>query len=113
MLQITARRLLPDLVVLSACESARGPLVRGEGIEGLSRAFFYAGASAVMMSLWGVDDQAGAQFMERFYDFLGKGDSIVDAQRKAKLEMIGNKEAAHPYFWANIVVSGEAERKAH
>ncbi len=113
MREIYGLRMQADLVVLSACESARGPLVRGEGIEGLSRAFFYAGASAVMMSLWGVDDQAGAQLMERFYDFLGKGDSIVDAQRKAKLEMIGNKEAAHPYFWANIVVSGEAERKAH
>jgi CHAT domain-containing protein len=100
-----------DLIVLSACQSGRGPLIRGEGIEGLSRAFFYAGASAVMMSLWEVDDRVGARFMEKFYDFLGRGDSIVDAQRKAKLALIAGQDARHPYYWANIIVSGVAEWK--
>jgi len=111
MREIYGLRMQADLVVLSACESARGPLVRGEGIEGLSRAFLYAGASAVMMSLWEVDDRAEARFMERFYDFLSRGDSIVDAQRKAKLDFTGGRDTTSPYFWANIVVSGEAERK--
>jgi CHAT domain-containing protein len=49
--------------------------------------------------------------MERFYDFLSRGDSIVDAQRKAKLDFTGGRDTTSPYFWANIVVSGEAERK--
>ncbi len=112
MREIYNLRMRADLVVLSACSSGRGQLVRGEGLEGLSRAFFYSGASAVMMSLWEVDDRAGAQFMERFYGFLRQGTPIADALRKAKLEMIGGKEAEHPYYWAGMVVSGEAGKKA-
>jgi CHAT domain-containing protein/tetratricopeptide (TPR) repeat protein len=108
MREIYNLRMRADLVVLSACRSGRGQLVRGEGLEGLSRAFFYSGASAVMMSLWEVDDRAGARFMERFYGFLRQGTPIADALRRAKLEMIGGKEAAHPYYWAGMVVSGEA-----
>jgi len=111
MREIYGLRMKADLVVLSACESARGPLVRGEGIEGLSRAFFYAGASAVMMSLWDVEDKAEARFMETFYARLSKGEAIVDAQRAAKLGLIAGREASHPYYWANIIVSGEAERR--
>jgi tetratricopeptide (TPR) repeat protein len=111
MREIYGLRMQADLIVLSACQSGRGPLIRGEGIEGLSRAFFYAGASAVMMSLWEVDDRVGARFMEKFYDFLGRGDSIVDAQRKAKLALIAGQDARHPYYWANIIVSGVAEWK--
>jgi CHAT domain-containing protein/tetratricopeptide (TPR) repeat protein len=111
MREIYGLKMQADLIVLSACQSGRGPLIRGEGIEGLSRAFFYAGASAVMMSLWEVDDRVGARFMEKFYDFLGRGDSIVDAQRKAKLALIAGQDARHPYYWANIIVSGVAEWK--
>lgn len=106
MREIYNLRMRADLVVLSACRSGRGPLVRGEGLEGLSRAFFYAGASAVMMSLWEVDDRAGAQFMERFYGFLQQGAPIAEALRKAKLEMIGGKEAAHPYYWGGMIIAG-------
>jgi len=56
-----------DLVTLSACQTGLGQLIRGEGIEGLSRAFAYAGASGVLMSLWSIDDQASSQLMMRFY----------------------------------------------
>jgi CHAT domain-containing protein/tetratricopeptide (TPR) repeat protein len=112
MREIYNLRMRADLVVLSACQSGRGQLVRGEGLEGLSRAFFYAGASAVMMSLWEVDDRAGAQLMERFYGFLQKGTPIAEALRKAKLEMISGKEAAHPYYWGGIIITGMAGRPA-
>ena len=112
MREIYNLRMRADLVVLSACSSGRGQLVRGDGLEGLSRAFFYSGASAVMMSLWEVDYRASAQFMERFYGFLRQGAPIAEALRSAKLEMIGGTAAAHPYYWAWMVVSGEAGKKA-
>jgi len=111
MREIYNLRMRADLVVLSACRSGRGQLVRGEGLEGLSRAFFYAGASAVMMSLWEVDDRAGAQLMERFYRFCGQGTPLAEALRRAKLEMISGKEAAHPYYWAGMIISGMAGKK--
>ena len=61
-----------DLVTLSACQTGLGQLIRGEGIEGINRAFFFAGASSVLMSLWAVNDQATYQLMERFYTSIRK-----------------------------------------
>jgi len=98
-----------DLVVLSACQTGLGQLIRGEGIEGLSRAFFYAGASSVLLSLWAVNDQASAQFLERFYIHLRSAKPVVDSLRKAKLEMIESEVLAHPYYWAGFVVAGNAD----
>jgi CHAT domain-containing protein len=60
-------RLNADLVVLSACETALGTQVRGEGLIGLARGFMYAGASRVVASLWKVEDQATASLMKQFY----------------------------------------------
>jgi CHAT domain-containing protein len=97
-----------DLVTLSACQTGLGQLIRGEGIEGINRAFFYAGASSVLMSLWAVNDQATYQLMERFYTHLRSSDSIMNALRKAKLEMINSGVLSHPYYWAGFIVSGKA-----
>ena len=102
--------LRADLVTLSACESGLGRFIRGEGIEGLNRAFFYAGASSVLMSLWAVNDQAGAYLMERFYYYLTSSSSIASALQKAKIDMIQSKEYSHPYFWAPFIVAGNADR---
>ena len=62
-----------DLVVLSACETARGKFYRGEGAVGLPRAFMHAGAPRVVASLWKVDDRATALLMKRFYEYLRDG----------------------------------------
>ena len=102
-------KLRADLVVLSACETGLGQLIRGEGIEGMSRAFFYAGASSVLLSLWAVNDQATSQLLERFYLHLRSAKSIMDSLRQAKLEMIDSAVLAHPYYWAGLVVSGSAD----
>jgi CHAT domain-containing protein len=102
-------RLGADLVVLSACETGLGQLIRGEGIEGMSRAFFYAGASSVLMSLWAVNDQATSQLLERFYLHLRSGKPLMDSLRQAKLEMIDSGILAHPNYWAGLVVSGNAD----
>jgi len=99
-----------DLVVLSACQTGLGQFIRGEGIEGLNRAFFYSGASSVLMSLWSVNDQASSQLMERFYYHLRSAEPIVNALRKAKLEMISSDILSHPYYWAGFIASGNANK---
>lgn len=97
-----------DLVVLSACQSGLGKLVRGEGVIGLTRAFMYAGASSVVVSLWNVRDDSTAEFMRRFYQHLRAGKSKPEALRQAKLDMIRSERPAYwfPYFWAPFVIIG-------
>jgi CHAT domain-containing protein len=102
-------KLRADLVVLSACQTGLGQLIRGEGIEGLSRAFFYAGASSVLLSLWAVNDQASYQLLERFYLHLRSANPVMDSLRQAKLELIDSDVLAHPYYWAGFVVAGNAD----
>ncbi len=99
-----------DLVALSACQTGLGQFIKGEGIEGINRAFFFAGASSVLMSLWAVNDQASYQFMQRFYTHLRSSDSIVNALRKSKIEMINSEALSHPFYWAGFVVSGRADK---
>ena len=103
-------KLNADLVTLSACQTGLGQLIRGEGIEGLNRAFFYAGASSVMLSLWAINDQASYQLLERFYFHLRSSESISTALRKAKLEMIGSGVLGHPYYWGSFIVTGETDK---
>jgi len=103
-------RMNSDLVTLSACQTGLGQFIRGEGIEGLSRAFFYAGASSVLVSLWAVNDQASYQLMERFYFHLRASGSIMEALQKAKLEMIHSRVFSHPYYWAGFVITGNAAK---
>jgi CHAT domain-containing protein/Tfp pilus assembly protein PilF len=103
-------KMRADLVGLSACQTGMGQFIRGEGIEGLNRAFFYAGASSVLMTLWSVNDQAASELMERFYGRLRASQSITDALRGAKLDMIGSPALAHPYYWAGYVAAGDAAK---
>lgn len=110
MREIFNLKLNSDLVSLSACETGLGQFIRGEGIEGLSRAFFYAGTSSVLMSLWAVHDQATSQFMERYYFHIRSSNSIMDSLHKAKLEMIDSDVLSHPYYWAGFVVTGRSDK---
>lgn len=97
-----------DLVVLSACQTGLGKLLRGEGMVGLSRAFMYAGTPAVMVSLWSVSDISTATLMGEFYKNLLKKDLYkTDALRKAQLTMLKDKKYAHPFYWAPFVLFGE------
>jgi CHAT domain-containing protein/Tfp pilus assembly protein PilF len=98
-----------DLVTMSACRTGLGKFIRGEGIEGLNRAFFYAGASSLVMSLWTVNDQATSQLMERFYYYIQNSNSIMSSLRSAKLELINSDVLSHPYYWAGFIVSGKAD----
>ena len=104
-------RINADLVTLSACQTGLGQLIRGEGIEGLSRAFTYAGASGVLMSLWSIDDQASSQLMMRFYIHLKSSDSITEALQKTKVELIKSGSLSHPYYWGGFILSGKADSR--
>jgi CHAT domain-containing protein len=99
-----------DLVVLSACKTGRGQLVTGEGIVGLARAFLYAGARSVAVSLWDVSDAATAQLMSDFYRHLVASSSGALALRQAKLEALRSSRAMrHPYYWAPFVIVGTSQ----
>ena len=101
-------RLNPSLVMLSACETGLGKEKRGEGVIGLTRAFMYAGAPTVGVSLWSVADKSTAELMTNFYQrFLGSGASASSAMREAQLSMISAKKYSAPFYWAPFVLVGE------
>lgn len=104
-------RLNVDLVTLSACETGLGQSLRGEGIVGLTRAFFYAGTPSVLVSLWKVDDASTAELMTAFYEQLrknGERDKAA-ALRQAQLKLIDGNRYAHPYYWAPFVLQGRSD----
>jgi CHAT domain-containing protein/tetratricopeptide (TPR) repeat protein len=94
------------LVTLSACETGLGKIYRGEGLVGLSRGFFYAGAQNLVLSLWKVADQATAEFMVDFYKGIGQEFEFDIALRKAKLKMLKDERHSHPYYWAPFILVG-------
>lgn len=106
--EIMRFKMKADLVTLSACSTGLGQLVNGEGILGLTRAFFYAGARNVAVSLWNVNDSATATLMTSFYRNLNRGLAKSEAMRQAKLGLIRSRSVwRHPYFWAAFVIEGE------
>jgi CHAT domain-containing protein len=99
--------LQAELVTLSACETGLGKLAKGEGIIGLTRAFLYAGASNVAVSLWKVADESTSELMQAFYKRMLNGESKAKALQGAKLSLLENKKYAHPYFWAPFILIGK------
>lgn len=108
--EIYSTRLNADLVVLSACQTAKGKIEKGEGIQGMTRAFFYAGSKSVLASLWNIDDKSTADLMTYFYSFLSRGLTIQEALNKAKIKML-DSEYRSPYYWAAFVLIGDADRR--
>ncbi len=103
-------RLGSPLVMLSACETGLGKEKRGEGVMGLTRAFMYAGAPTVGVSLWSVADKSTADLMTDFYKrLLTAGDDTTSssALRGAQLAMISGKKYSAPFFWAPFVLVGD------
>jgi len=100
-------RLSADLVVLSACQTALGKEVRGEGLVGLTRGFMYAGAPRVLATLWEVHDLATAKLMETFYEGVRQNRPPAAALRDAQLKLMGHKLWKAPYYWAAFVTQGE------
>lgn len=100
-------RLDADLVTLSACNSAMGSEMGGEGLLGLTRAFQYAGARSVLASLWSVADVSTADLMQRFYSHLRAGKAKAEALQAAQIELIRSPGFSHPFHWAAFQLVGD------
>jgi CHAT domain-containing protein/Tfp pilus assembly protein PilF len=101
-------KLNADLVVLSACQTALGKEIKGEGLVGLTRGFMYAGAPRVVASFWRIDDRATAEIMRRFYEAMLKdGLPPASALRAAQVSMLSDKRWQSPHFWAAFTLQGE------
>ena len=130
MSEILELKLNADAVVLSACKTALGKEIAGEGVVGLSRAFMLAGSKSVIVSLWSVESNSTAFLMKSFYSHLKPGRSKEEALRLAKQELknqslisddlsrgvkiVGRDKktqtsTAHPFFWAPFILIGEWE----
>ena len=101
-------RLGAELVVLSACRTALGGEIRGEGLIGLTRGFLYAGAPRVVATLWEIDDRATAGLMKSFYQgMLARAERPAQALRNAQLAMWKARGWDAPYYWAAFTLQGE------
>jgi CHAT domain-containing protein len=97
-----------ELVVLSACRTALGQEIRGEGLVGLTRGFMYAGTPSVVASLWDVRDEATSELMSRFYERMFKDRMRpAAALRAAQVSMLKEKRWGKPYYWAGFILQGE------
>ena len=103
--------LRAKLVVLSACETAKGDLMTGEGVMSLARGFTYAGVPSIITSLWKADDLVSKEIMLTFYEELKKGRSKDEALRIAKLQFLeqaAGTEKSLPYYWATFITIGDS-----
>jgi CHAT domain-containing protein len=101
-------KLAADLIVLSACQTALGKEVKGEGLIGLTRGFMYAGAARVVASLWDVKDEATAELMKRFYERVFRDRLKPSAAlRAAQISMWKEERWRSPYYWAGFIFQGE------
>jgi CHAT domain-containing protein len=101
-------RLAADVVVLSACQTALGKDIRGEGLIGLTRGFMYAGSRRIVASLWQVDDLATAELMRLFYrGMLKEGLRPAAALRAAQQQLSAQPRWSSPFFWSAFVLQGE------
>jgi len=103
--EIVALPLDGRIVVLSSCRSATGQMLRGEGVMGMARAFFQAGAHTVVASLWPLRDDDGAALFDRFYVHLAQGKSVAAALHAAQRDRIDT--GAPAYAWAGLLVLGD------
>ncbi|MBD2606736.1 tetratricopeptide repeat protein [Scytonema hofmannii FACHB-248] len=97
-----------DLIVLSACETGLGKEIQGEGLVGLTRGLMYAGAERLVVSLWQVDDEGTAVFMQEFYkQMLQENKPANEALRATQLKMWQQEKWRNPNYWAAFTFLGE------
>lgn len=109
--EIVQLRLNADLVILSACDTAVGPVQGEEGIAALSRAFLLAGAKAVVSTLWSIEDAYSLVVMTHFYRHLAAHEPAAKALTEAKRDTLREfGPAAAPYHWAGFIFEGGVDR---
>ena len=105
--EIYGLNLDADLVVLSACETGLGKTVRGEGVLGLPRAFLFAGAKSVVVSMWSVSDRSTSKYMQEAYrQMVRQNKAPAEAMMRARDTLRRSPEFAHPFYWAPFVLIG-------
>jgi CHAT domain-containing protein len=94
-----------ELVVLSACETGKGEILNGEGVQGLRKAMTDAGAEHILMSLWKVDDKVTSEYMQIFYGHYAQGKSIRESYNLTRNEI--KQKYPQPYYWGAFVLVGD------
>lgn len=107
--EILQLNLNSDLVVLSSCRSGLGVIDESEGVIGMQKSFFEAGAKSVVVSLWDVNDKYTSLFMQSFYKYISEGFDKSEALQKAKIFFKENY-SANPYYWSAFVLSGDISK---
>ncbi|MFZ1518377.1 MAG: CHAT domain-containing protein [Ignavibacteriaceae bacterium] len=107
--EILQLKLNSDLVVLSSCRSGLGVIDEAEGVIGMQKSFFEAGAKSVVVSLWDVNDKYTSLFMQSFYKYISEGFDKSEALRKAKIFFRKNY-SANPYYWSAFILSGDVSK---
>jgi len=104
-----------ELIILSACETGAGQLVKGEGLMSLSRAFAYAGCSNIITSLWKAEDKTTSFIMQRLHYYLDQSYNKDKALQQAKLDLLHSNEIdprfKTPNYWAHLLFIGNYEQK--
>jgi len=103
--EIASTNLHSNLVVLSACRTALGKVINGEGIIGMQKVFTEAGAQNIISTLWDINDKYSSKFMKIFYSNLSRNNNPASALRQTKIEFIKNV-SPNPYYWAAFVLTG-------
>lgn len=108
--EIVQFRIRADLVILSACDTAVGPIEGEEGTATLARAFLLAGAKSAISTLWSIDDTYSFVLMKHFYKHLASGDRPASALAEAKRDMLQDLgQRVLPYYWAGFIFEGPAD----
>jgi CHAT domain-containing protein len=108
MSEVMGLELNADIVALTACQTGLGRRITGEGTMGMGRAFQYAGAKSVLMSLWNVAEKSSVKLVEYFFKHLKEGKSKLEALRLARKE-IRETGYDHPFYWAPFILVGEID----
>lgn len=106
-LDIFSLRLNASLVTLSACQTGRSVVGGGDELQGLMRAFLYAGASSLLLTQWQVADHSTQTLMSHFYQYLMAGRSKTHALHTAQRTLLADPTTAHPYYWAPFFLVGD------
>jgi len=106
--EVMGLKLNADIVALTACQTGIGKNIAGEGTMGMGRAFQYAGARSVLMSLWNVSEKSSVQLVESFFKHRKSGKNKLEALRLAREEIRG-AGYDHPFFWAPFILVGEVD----